>query len=471
MYQGLIDCDTLEELKFFFNEFSGVKDAKELDYNKNSFIDKFYKGEIKTKDGKQFLNPDKDLALQLIQAYYLDCLSISDLTEELGINPYGVMLKLNIPLFSREYGSYLKLSDEEKNKSITDAISRNRTINESGLKRKGKPLTQEHREKISKSLIEYYKNNPRIGFLRTSEDDEYFTKNPIQDEIFSIVLTRAWNYPEGKSIRKKMSKFFRKDISAEDALNMTRQKSKRKDMEDFWRKYAFLKEKWSEALKKSWNTQKNYIKVGVMYDPIFETEIQPLGIIKHIFDDHDAFVNEPVFILISNFTVFNKNDRENLRKKSENGIEYYNTSIRSYLCETFKQNPEIEKIAKVYYASIFDLFKSAFTVIYKPQTDKSRASIMHIKYNPTIDAYEKINALISRCESKDTKNTSAIEYYDTLIKIIEILKDYNCTELIDFINWIDKIFYENKKIDKNIIKKSIQEYKRLCTIHPNLKID
>ncbi len=469
-YQLLADCDSLEELKLIFDEFSDVKDAKELDYNKNSFLDWFFNGEIKTKEGKQFLNPNKDLALQLIQAYYLDCLSINDLSEELGLNPYSVMKKLNIPLFSRVYGEYLKLSDEEKNKSIIEAMMRNRAINEVSLKRRGKPLTKEHREKISNSLIEYYKNNPRIGFSRSSEDDEYFVKNPIQDEIFSIVLKRAWEYPEGKTIRKKMSKFFKKNISSDDATDMIQKKHKNKDMEDFWKKHGYLKDKWSEALKKSWQEQKWNNENGIKYKPIFNVRIRPFSEVPKFLHPHSVGTIDT----IHTFYILDSRDRNNIKRESDSNIEYYDTLTRDNLKNSFIKDPSLEKMAQSSYYVILQAIKSMLTLVYNfnKNVDKSRSNLLSANYNKTINACYKIDSLLTKYfDEKDINAKSAIEYYDILNKAIEIFIDYDCKEFILFASWFVGEFTSNTHERQSLVERSRKKYLEFCEQYPNLRVD
>ena len=99
-YAQLNECNTLEELKFFFPEFENVKsiDEDDISYNKGFFIDKFKKGQIRTQDGELLLNPKKDLTLQLVQMYWGDCLSLPDIYKACGHNVGPTMHKLDIPL-------------------------------------------------------------------------------------------------------------------------------------------------------------------------------------------------------------------------------------------------------------------------------------------------------------------------------------------------------------------------------------
>ncbi|MBR6163687.1 hypothetical protein IKQ26_07355 [bacterium] len=267
-YAELKDCDTLEELKFFFPEFSEVKspDEEYFKYNKGSFIDKFKNGEIKTKDGELLLNPKKDLTVQLVQMYWADCLSLTDIQKACGYNIGGTLHKLNIPNFTPLYGQYIKLSDEESNKAIIEAAKRNRSISEGALKRKGIPLTPEHRKKISEALKEYYKTHENVGFSGTKEDAEYFAKNPYQSEIFSQILKRAWNYHEANSIKKALGKFMKKSDKQfnEDILKNPAQAMM---LRDFWKRNTWAKTRWSACMTKSWARQKTLDAMGLIEEP------------------------------------------------------------------------------------------------------------------------------------------------------------------------------------------------------------
>ena len=267
-YKELFDCDSLEEIRFFFPEFKDVKSVEELDSKpqNNSLIDKFQKGEIVTNEGKQLLNPEKDLTMQLIQMYWGDCLSLSDIKNATGFNFASVMNKLNIPKNNQIYGQYLKLSDEEANKAITEAMQRNRTIPEKTLKKEGKPLSKETREKISNSLKKYYETHEHIQFYQSEEDEEYFLENPYQSEIFSEVLLRAWKYQEARSIKKALSKHLKKP---ENEINsdLIKNAKQSKILRTFWDKNPWAKKQWSTCMSKSWERQRALKEIGLIYEP------------------------------------------------------------------------------------------------------------------------------------------------------------------------------------------------------------
>jgi hypothetical protein len=89
----------------------------------------------------------------------------------------------------------LKLSDREFNERITKAISQNRFENADRKAqkgepvyipstRKGKPLSPEHRHKISESLVLYYAENPERINEQSERQKAYFRENPDQAEFF-----------------------------------------------------------------------------------------------------------------------------------------------------------------------------------------------------------------------------------------------------------------------------------------------
>ncbi len=267
-YRELNDCDNLEELKFFFPEFSKVKslDEDEIAYNKGSLIDKFLKGEIKTKTGELFLNPQKDLSLQLIQMYWADCLSLNDIFSACGHNFNSTMEKLGIPILKPIYGQYLKLSDADANKAITEAAARNRSLNENNIKRKGIPLSEEHKKKISEGLKKYHQQHPNIDFLRTNEDALYFARNPYQSAIFTEILKRAWNYHDAKSIKKALSRHMKK-TNGEVNEEVLQDPNQSLILKEFWNRNQWARDKWSFCMTKSWNRQKVLDKMGLIHEP------------------------------------------------------------------------------------------------------------------------------------------------------------------------------------------------------------
>ena len=484
-YQDLDQINTLEELQVFFDEFANVLDSKNIRCSKNSFIDKFNKGEFRDANGELLLNPDKDLAVQLIQAYYLDALSISDLTEILGMNPYSTMRKLNIPIFSQTYGKYLKLSDEEKNAAITNAQKRNRTINERSYLIKRKPLSKEHRQKISEGLIKYYKENPEAIFKRSESMQEYFSKHPIQEEIFSIVVKRAWSSDEGKLIRKKLSKFANKNkITASEATEMTQSPKYRSILEKFWKRNSYLKEKWSKAMQKSWDTQKTIMFDGLMHSPAVRARIVAISP-NPAFNKLNAYlsacksvgielnpkyfditcIGAPEFII----TVPAKEDRDNIRKKDSNGEEYYDTTTRRMIQNYVDNNPDDFASIYMHLAKFLIIYSTLYyTLIGNNPSRQSKTSMLSMDYNKYAYTLEKIHNYTQSQLTKDNIK-SVIQLHDIIVKAFEICEENGCNSLIEFFVMAFATDNNNSQDFKNISDHTIKCYKDYIKEHPELK--
>lgn len=256
-YKDVLECDNLEELKFFYPEFEEVLSVDDVPYQKNSFIDKFKKGQFVDKNGQYILNPNKELSLQLIKMYYADCLSTVDLGELFGVSPYSVMKKLNIPTLNSVYGQYLKLSDVDKNKAISEAISRNN---------QEKKVSQVTRDKISSSLKRYYEENPDVVFNRNQNHSGAF-KDAEKSAVFSEVLIRAWDYNDSKAVKKALSRYMKKkELSSKEFVELTTS-TQPNVLKEFWNRNPWAKQKFSVSMEKSWKRQKELEKLGLITEP------------------------------------------------------------------------------------------------------------------------------------------------------------------------------------------------------------
>lgn len=278
-YADLYACDNLEEVRFFFPEFKDVLSDTQVPVRENSFIDAVKKGEI------PYFDKDKDVALQLLQMYWGEGISLSDFKKEFaGRNIYGVFEKLNIPRLNTHYAHYLGFSDKSKNERFVEAMKHRNNSREyveqqrssrAGIKRG--PLSDNHKAKISESLKKYYIEHPEIAFQLSEDNKRYFEENPEQKEIFSQVLLRAWSYPEAKSIRKALSKYMKRpnitpeelsDVFCESSSNSNRLKL-------FWDKNNWAKKNFSICMKKSWDRQKYLARYGLIYEPLFVIPMMP----------------------------------------------------------------------------------------------------------------------------------------------------------------------------------------------------
>lgn len=290
-YSKLNDCATLKEAKEKYGEFEDVLSDTEIDYPDNSFIDEVKKGNVKGFD------PDKDVALQLLQLYWGEGFSLTTLKNDYaGQNIHGVFAKLNIPRVDRVYGQYLKLSDKDYNERYTKTISERmrsleckRVSKEGGESIPRGPLTKEHRANISKGLKEYYKNHPEKLAEMSERELEYYREHPEEKEKMSQIMLRAWNYREANSIKKRMSKFMKRpDISNEELSNVFENSETRKNLKAFWKQNPWAKEIFSKCMEKSWAKQDELSAMGLIYEPIYSCSGIPTEIKREIKNSLDV---------------------------------------------------------------------------------------------------------------------------------------------------------------------------------------
>ncbi len=288
-YGKLLQMETLDEAKAEFPEFAGVLSDEEIKYSPNSFIDN-------VKDDKiEAFDPDVDLALQLLQMYWAEGFSLNDLKEYTeGKNIFGVLEKLNIPRLNPTYGSVLKLSNKEYNERITGMMSEK--LKEAAIRKAEKrdgiyiprgPLTEEHKRKISESLIKHYGEHPEKGLAISERMRQYWLNHPEEAERLSLVAITAWALPEAKTIRKKLSKFMGlKDISPEEFAKMLNEERtnevivKRPTLKSFWERNVWAKEQWSKCMSKAWKKVKNDEKMSSV--PDYKVKIYPDAVKNNI---------------------------------------------------------------------------------------------------------------------------------------------------------------------------------------------
>ncbi len=400
-YADLMACDNLEELKFFFPEFKDVLGANEVDYPANSFIDKFENGLFKDENGEYILNPKKDLTLQLVQMYYGDCLSLTDLEKLLGTSPYAVMKKLNIPILDKTYGQYLKLSDTEKNAAITNAISRNN---------KDKAVSDATKAKISSGLKKYYDENPDVVFNRTAAHINKLN-DPIKSATFAQVLERAWGYHEAKSVKKALSKFMKKkELTPQEFLEMTNSTEKN-PLKEFWNRSPWAKEKFSACMEKSWKRQKELEKYGYVTEPVCSVRYLPIQL-KEEFTKADSTFGE-LFFDRQQYAIYNtipvtipKN--EELEKKS---LSVYNQIITNN-----KDTDDKCDIAQV--IGCLQFYNEAIKSV-DSATARAMTKIVHAYLTTELDTFTMFKELVKipRCPSKLKEKISI--YIDETWKEIE----------------------------------------------------
>ena len=268
-YKGILDCFTLDELKEKYPEFEGTISAYEVLAKEDSFVGKFQADEL------DLFPFDEDLTLQLIKLYWGQGFSLNDLSKYIeqnsqdkkGINLYYAMTqKLNIPIMNSHYAGVLKLSNKEYNEKFTSEMSMKLLEAHEAREQRAdgepviiprKPLSEEHKRKISESLKRYYEQNPQKLYEMSVRQKRFYEENPDKKEELSEVMLVAWNNTrEGKNVRKHLNKYIKKhtnDITdSQLALREEMTTAQQKAFGDFWKRNTWAKEQMSIAIKKAY---------------------------------------------------------------------------------------------------------------------------------------------------------------------------------------------------------------------------
>lgn len=282
-YSLLNDCYDLDDAKALFEEFKGVLSDSQVDYMPDSFIAKVKNGEIEN------FNKDEDLAFQLLKLYWAEGFSLNDLKEYSGVNLYHTLNKFNIPLMDRDYAHVLKFSDKEYNERLTKQMAQKRmeSMDRKVQEKEGEPvyiprgpLSESHRKHISEGLIKHYAEHPEKMALMSQRQKKYFEDNPEQVLLFKNAVTHAWNNTqEGRSLKKHITKFFKKHkaVMDENVLGCDFEKMTKTQQElfgDFWKKNHWAREQFSAAMKKGWEAVKTF--TAPSYDKYSNPYLAPL---------------------------------------------------------------------------------------------------------------------------------------------------------------------------------------------------
>ncbi len=299
-YSMLNQLETLDEIKEVYPEFEDVLSDSQVMYKEGSFIDDVKANKI------GYFDSDKDVAVQLLQMYWGDGFSLSDLKNEFaGRNIHGVFEKLNIPRVDKVYGHYLKFSDKDYNARFTASMSerlkeveRKKIEKKEGVYIPRGPLTPEHKENISRGLIKYYSEHPERIAEMSARHLEYYEQNPEESERMSQVTKRAWTYREATSVKKAISKFLKKkELSDDELISM----NKNKDLAEFWMRNPWAKENFSKCMKKSWARQEELRNLGLIYEPIYVAHPIPTTIIREVEKESDfpaGTMDEDISVII-----------------------------------------------------------------------------------------------------------------------------------------------------------------------------
>lgn len=268
IFSKIKDCNSLTDIKNLFKEekfFDDVTSAYDVNFAEGSFADKVLKGE------SEYFTKDEDLSVQLIKLYWGEGFSLTDLkayTDGKDIN--YLLNKLNIPKRNNKYGYYLKFSDEEYNTRITREMTEKRmeTLDRIASEAEGepiyiprRPLSDEHKQKISEGLIKYYQNNPTACYNISKRQKEFYENHPEQKLIFKEVLRRAWGLKSADRIKQAMrSHFAHAGIKNEkleflaDPFEMSGNQAK--TLKSFWNNNEWARKAHSKNMQYGWKTVK-----------------------------------------------------------------------------------------------------------------------------------------------------------------------------------------------------------------------
>lgn len=261
-YEALKSCDSLDEVKKKFTEFSEVISDRDVKFSKSSFGDAVKSGEL------EYFDKDEDLSLQILKLYYGEGFSLNDLKKYAdGKDIYYTMKKLNIPTQSRDYGHILKFSDPEYNERLTAEMTyKRRLAMDERAKLEGEPLyiprgplSKEHKEHISEGLKRYYRENPERIYEMSDKMKEFYRQNPEKSKELTRVLEKAWNIFGADRIKIALSKFMKsKGVQSFDPqnspINLSKEQSKL--LKQFWGINEWARKAFSKNMEYAWKKVK-----------------------------------------------------------------------------------------------------------------------------------------------------------------------------------------------------------------------
>lgn len=434
-YAKLNEMETLEEVKAVYPEFAGVLADDDIKYDKDSFIDDAKKGKL------EHFDPDRDLSLQILQMYWGSAFSIEDLKEYTnGKKISGILEKFNIPRRNSTYAYVLKLSDVLHNERITGLMSEKqselaklRAEKQDGVYIPAGAKSEEQKKKISESLILHYIKHPEKVQEMSERAKKYYLEHPEVIEQRRLVVTAAWNLPEARSIRKKLSKFMgRKDVSAkefteileeDENLNGKLKTNQSSRLGEFWKRNSWARTQWSKCMQKAWARLKYAdIQPKPQKEVNFETLIKPQQITvigqKEIEIYPPALKNDMVQWLKENGYNLDNFTRDNFQAialpRGANGLiknEYAHSAITDY----FYNAVDVDLRANMYQIA---LVKTMSDIVNKDL----KAKIRQNKFSPAdMNALNLCIALSSRLFGADgmAKTLTTEEISDFYVLVVQ----------------------------------------------------
>ena len=371
-YKGINDCYTLEELKEKYPEFNNVVSAYSVNTQEGSFINNWQNGNDKV------FSSDEDLTLQLIKLYWGQGFTLNDLSKYIKDTTgdkkgtklhYTLTKKLNIPLMTIRYARVLKLSNKEYNENFTQSLSQKLKETKEAHKQAlegepiyipSKPHSEAHKQHISEGLIKYYIEHPEASYKISQRQKEFYEKNPEKKDELSQIMDFAWNNTsEGKTIKKQLIKFFKKQSKniSDNELSSPMDLSKEKEnlLEQFWKVNKWAKEPWSTATKKGWDSFKIFNSVSLKNSDginILSLKCLPDKIMEQIYqlakDNNETISKQHIGVAF-----ISRDDLDEYNEKSK----FFIKKIQKYINLYLDKNPkEDDKIATALHLGIYDFF-------------------------------------------------------------------------------------------------------------------
>lgn len=258
VYEDILYCDSLDEVKEKYPEFKDVLSMDEVETRSDSFISDVKNGKCK------IFTPDEDLSLQLLKLYWAEAYSLNDLKNyangQRQLAP--VLVKLNIPRVHRQYGQILKLSEPEYNERFVETLKlkqmENFEKNNGHIYIPRGVVSAEEGMKICEALIDYYAENPGRIYLQSTRLKEFYKNNHEAASFLKEVLYDAWRLGSSKNVKSSMQNYFRakhfvppSEKELADVKNLG--SKKRLILQDFWDNTPTARKHFGKSLKSALN--------------------------------------------------------------------------------------------------------------------------------------------------------------------------------------------------------------------------
>jgi len=435
VYGKLLNANDLKEIKLLYPTFRLVKSFNEVDFKDNAFV-----AEIKRGDNPIFNNKE-DLSVQLIKLYWGEGFSLSDIAKQANTKPStisAVMEKLNIERVTPYYGRLLKLSDREYNERFTKEMAEKMEL--IAAQKRGepyiprKPLTAEHKRRISESLIEFYAEHPERLANMSERQKEFFKNHPEEALIFRFVMYKAWNMESCAAIRRKLKSFLEQNnIQVEKQEKepgyeyLSRLQAEK--MKTFWDTHPYEKKKFAKGVQHAWdkiNKHKNIELIrntadAPMLPKFLELEIKnwakkqneinkTLPKAKRRNFDVDSFKPSVAYQLFDDDLINHTNEHEILNeffKHNKSVFKVFNDAISFQIMgihNYYKRSNNVDA----------DLAKDIVTHINKEMNNRTKMDV-----NAVIKLYAEILTIV--------KSSGNIDDYNKILKAYDLIynKDFN----------------------------------------------